>query len=189
MKLTKQYQELARLAQAYLTSGSGVHRTALEAAVQKALSKEKPDVSIPKHHIPEGFTVIRFDGGTPCNIPKKGYGIGYGSYQIDDGPIIKVNHGIPCSNNVAEILTLHRALTSLFYLSDQKVEDRRVFIIGDSQIALDRVKSLPRSLKKKYHPTTDYERASLEMNIICQCFKLILTQWQPRAKSVAVFGH
>jgi ribonuclease HI len=76
---------------------------------------------------------IRFDGGTSCNKPRKGYGNGYGSYQINDGEIERLRFGVPMSNNVAEISTLTSAVNAL--KTDRK--RTRLHIYGDSRIALD----------------------------------------------------
>lgn len=56
---------------------------------------------------------IEFDGGTPCNIPRLGYGIGYGSYRIDGEPIVRLDHRAPMSANAAELLTLVRAVQAV----------------------------------------------------------------------------
>src|SRR5690349_8326102 len=48
--------------------------------------------------------LVRFDGGNHCNNPSN-YGIGYGSVQIDGGPIVRLDHKLPMSNNAAEVAT------------------------------------------------------------------------------------
>lgn len=85
---------------------------------------------------------IHFDGGTPCNIPSIGLGIGYGSYryngldgQMSRGAPIRVSHDIPCCNKVAEILTLCVALEKLAEMGSP--ETTHVHVQRDSMVALD----------------------------------------------------
>jgi len=55
--------------------------------------------------------VVEFDGGTSSNKPP--FGVGYGSYQIDDNEIIRCSYGPNQSSNSAEIMTIVYALDDL----------------------------------------------------------------------------
>lgn len=131
---------------------------------------------------------IRFDGGTPCNVPSKGYGIGYGSYQINDEPIVRVDHGRPMSANTAEVLTLVQALSEI------GGETTAIVVMGDSQVALKwlDVAAGHRRATKLANVSPEFREA---VQALCAMFSALTSrlavraQWTPRAESVALFGH
>lgn len=131
--------------------------------------------------------VIEFDGGTPCNIPRLGYGEGYGSYQIDSGgtraPIVRRNFGIPMSANVAEISTLIAAIKTVLKSFDPKIT--ALDIRGDSKVALGRCTNR----MKPTSPPSDFKMAADELFGLCAQFIEVKTNWRGRAASVRLFGH
>lgn len=124
---------------------------------------------------------IEFDGGTPRNIPRLGYGNGYGSYQLNGGQIVRVEFGAPMSSNVAEIRTLIVAIKSI----GLPVESTKLLIHGDSQIALNRC--LNRLKPKKRNG--DFGLACEELFSTCQRYACVRIHWRGRAASVRLFGH
>lgn len=137
---------------------------------------------------PKRTVQVHFDGGTPCNIPRLGYGIGYGSYRLDEGPVVRVNHGRPMSANAAEIFTLVSAIQQVVATHGRGV---RVLVVGDSQIAL----KWARGKTPKGKPCKQAKGGSEEFRNAIQSLRDVLkgfeveTQWRPRANSVRVFGH
>jgi hypothetical protein len=159
--------------------------------------------------------VIEFDGGTSCNIPSKGYGIGYGSYHVfcGDNKIIEVSRqefGSGHSCNSAEITTLSTALSSLVsyireredrlfklqkerYIPDGLTVYPSILICGDSTIALKwaRCVSDP-SRNNKNQKFIDSIRSLRNMIESAQDSLFIgeiATYWRHRSKSVEMFGH
>lgn len=139
---------------------------------------------------------LEFDGGTPCNIPSKGYGIGYGSYRFDDRPPVRVDHGIPCSNNAAEILTLCVALETLAtpLPGHPSPGSTLVAVYGDSQIALKWLSIATGGVPKRKKPKGPkgselFIQAIERLQKAVAPFAEVTCHWQPRAKSVATFGH
>lgn len=132
---------------------------------------------------------VEFDGGTPCNIPRLGYGIGYGSYKINGQPIVRVTHGIPMSANVAEIMTLVSALKDVQVQFGNRV---KVKIFGDSQIALNWAAGhTPSGKKKKFSKKVNqpFRDAVDALRLMTTQFSIVTTNWRGRAKSVELFGH
>lgn len=138
--------------------------------------------------IPHPTVTITFDGGTPCNVPRLGYGIGYGSYRIDKRPIVRLDHGKPMSANSAEIHTL---IAAVWDVSATIGKERHLIIRGDSQIALkwangvDRFGS-PARLTKGSSP--EFKAAVTLLREALTGFS-VETVWHPRKMSVALFGH
>ncbi len=139
---------------------------------------------------PQKTIRIEFDGGTPCNIPRLGFGLGYGSYQINDDPIVRIQFNSPMSCNQAEAETLAVALAK----AREKYGSCRVQIGGDSQLVLKWVNRLRNQKKpleqKNKNPWRPEFLAS--MRILHEAVKLhsyVSTQWRGRNKSVAIFGH
>lgn len=134
---------------------------------------------------------IEFDGGTPCNDPKKGFGIGYGSYTINGGRPVRVSHGIPCSNNAAEVLTLVSAIHDVRKTYEPR--DIRLLIVGDSQITLNWVRRATGELKskkgKKASGSPLFKESIRRLSDSLSAFGKIEAKWQPREKSVKTFGH
>lgn len=158
--------------------------------MQKALYPKSKVENVPQVEAVAGTVVIRFDGGTPCNQPKKGYGIGYGSYQINQHPIVRLSHNRPCSANVAEILTLIAAINDwvdTFWSKSASLT--KLLILGDSKIALSRCHHLPKGIRNGQPPTNDFETVCALLHTTCAQFAHVETRWTPRAQSVRVFGH
>lgn len=136
---------------------------------------------------PEGATTVIFDGGTSCNNPKKGFGSGYGSYQILGGPVVRrIQFGVGHSCNSAEIRTLHAALVDLASKVNPGV--LHIHIKGDSKIAL---KWANPKLKMEPSATSwrEFHEAIRLLRLELPKFGKITTQWHPRAESVKLFGH
>lgn len=140
--------------------------------------------------IPVGIrqeVVIEFDGGTPCNIPRLGYGEGYGSYQIRSGntraPIVRRQFGRPMSANVAEISTLIAAIRTV--MKTYTPENTALDIYGDSKIALGRCW---RPMKATA-PDGDFKTVANELFGLCGQFAAVKTNWRGRISSVRLFGH
>lgn len=138
--------------------------------------------------------LIHFDGGTPCNNPAKGYGVGYGSFSLNGGRPVRVNHGIRCSNNVAEILTLCRAVESILSSSDPS-DLPPLRVTGDSQIALKWAQvacgswpDMRKAAKQERHGSPDFQSAIARLRACLSSFS-VTTQWLPRAHAVRAFGH
>lgn len=136
--------------------------------------------------LPVQAMTLYFDGGTPCNIPSRGYGIGYGSYQYEGREVVRVNHGRPMSNNAAELWTLVAALR------DPNVPQAPLHIVGDSQIALKWASVAAGTHKGKGKLN---KNASEEMRDSIAALRELLrdrsvvTEWRARIASVRRFGH
>jgi ribonuclease HI len=77
--------------------------------------------------------VIHFDGGTSNNVPSRGgYGIGYGSYLLDDGEVVSLNFRRPMSNNEGEVRTLIAAVEAAKLTREP--EKTRLCLYGDSRL-------------------------------------------------------
>jgi len=159
----------------------------------KNLENQKLGINLKKpefraQQIPHTASVIVvFDGGTSCNNPKRGFGKGYGSYQISDGPITRVDFGMGHSCNSAEIRTMHSALKDVAS-SFEDCRNMHVHIMGDSQIALKWAKCCTKmqpseSCWKEFHTAVKMLREEVVK------FGKITTQWHPREESVKLFGH
>ncbi len=128
---------------------------------------------------------IEFDGGTPCNIPRLGYGDGYGSYKIDDQPVYRLNFRIPMSCNVAEMTTILRAVQAV--AQNHNPHTTKLDIYGDSQTALKRcLVPIP---KKRRQNGTEFSGTANMLFTICAQFAQVTTHWRGRAASVRLFGH
>jgi ribonuclease HI len=132
---------------------------------------------------------VQFDGGTSCNIPRLGFGNGYGSYQINDEPIHRCNFNRPMSANAAEMFTLVYAVQALLDRHiDPELTD--LIIIGDSQIVLNRVaKAFDNSPVNSKGGSPEFYEATSRLQDIITKFRSVKVEWQARLKSVAVFGH
>lgn len=130
---------------------------------------------------------IEFDGGTPCNIPRLGYGEGYGSFKLGShGKIFRLKFGRPMSANAAEVWTLVEALR---HVSKCWLPQRTdISISGDSKIALARCYR-PLSKKKKKRDSNEFEDACAALTALCAQFHSVTTKWRGRAASVKLFGH
>lgn len=126
--------------------------------------------------------VIEFDGGTTNNNPKKGYGAGYGSYQIDGGEIRRVTFGNGHSCNSAEILTLVHALRDLAQTSITGT----VLCRGDSKIALKWISHKGAPSDKG---SENFIQAIASLRAEVKLFPKVDGEWRRRNHSVALFGH
>ena len=133
----------------------------------------------------ERATRVEFDGGSTCNIPRLGYGKGYGSYKVGDGPVRRVRFEGAMSANCAEVLTLVAAITDA-----RKTGAKKLLLIGDSQIALKwaDVATGKRKATKIGKTSEGFQRAITSLYQVA-CGIRIETRWQPREMSVATFGH
>lgn len=135
---------------------------------------------------------IEFDGGTPCNIPRLGYGDGYGSYKIDDQPIYRVNFRIPMSANCAELRTLSRAVRAVADTIGKS--GIALDIHGDSQIALKWARMAtesgrPVKQKRLEKLEGDFSSAVQELRTEIEGFAKVTATWRGRQASVNLFGH
>lgn len=133
---------------------------------------------------------IEFDGGTPCNIPRLGYGDGYGSYKIDSEPIYRLNFRIPMSANCAEIRTLARAVESVAQTHGK--DGIALEIYGDSQIALKWARNKTENGKRakmSKNASDDFAFAISTLHAALDGFAKVSATWRGRAVSVRLFGH
>lgn len=130
---------------------------------------------------------IHFDGGTPCNIPSRGYGIGYGSYNFNGAEPIRVDHGIPCSNNAAETLTLCRALEDA--LTKFCPKTTKIHILGDSKIVICRIIRIRTGKEKIHSGSGEYQAAVDRLRSALKEWAFVTAEWLPRSYAVAAFGH
>lgn len=145
-------------------------------------------------NIPEHDFIIEFDGGTSCNIPRKGFGIGYGSYKINDFEIVMVKFEEGYSSNAAEIETMYRALLDLSNKIKEDVVTHiypRIVVCGDSCIALKWIncKSFPKEGSDKFINSIKNLKKLISDCQDCMLFGEITPFWRGRAKSVELFGH
>ena len=129
--------------------------------------------------------IIEFDGGTSCNVPSRGFGKGYGSFQINNGPIRRVEFGMGHSCNSAEIRTLVSALEAVRESCDS-CHNASVLARGDSRIALKWASC--KSEPKEKHSENFREAIKLLREQIVH-FGQIRTEWRNRSHSVRIFGH
>lgn len=168
-------------------------RKQLEAEVEAEAAREREmqEQAFLELQPGEQATIVRieFDGGTPCNVPRLGYGIGYGSYQIDGDPIVRCDHGRPMSCNVAEIATLIVAMKSVLE-SRGDVSGIILEVHGDSKNALGRL-SKPISKKMLREPAgrEAFISACQQLHALALQFAQVKPMWRGRARSVEVFGH
>lgn len=149
---------------------------------------------IPAALIREKIT-IAFDGGTPCNVPAKGYGDGYGSYRVifpgNRTVQERVNFMRPMSANAAEIFTLVKGIERVLG-EGYKREEVKLHITGDSQIALkwasgQQRRGKPQKIAKS--ASEEFRNAIESLRWILAGFSETTTEWKPRKFSVAMFGH
>lgn len=134
---------------------------------------------------------IWFDGGTPCNIPSLGYGIGYGSYKINDFPVAKCNFGAPMSANCAEITTLVYAIRNVLTLEPDRSKVS-LNIWGGSTIAVNWANGINptgRPCKVSKNSSEDFRNAVQTLRDILRGFGAVKASWHPRKESVKAFGH
>lgn len=143
---------------------------------------------------PNQTVILHFDGGTPCNNPAN-FGIGYGSYSYNGGKPERVSHGIPCSNNAAEILTLCVALEKLCDVV--KPEETHVHVWADSQIAIKWTLVAAGNPSGGYKKVAKISKGSSPMfqsSIVrltkaVERYSSVTAEWKPRIHAVRAFGH
>lgn len=135
---------------------------------------------------------IEFDGGTPCNIPARGYGDGYGSYRINMRPIVRKQFHRPMSANAAELFTLHAALEEAASLCNPKATE--LLIRGDSKIALKWAKCgfhngkrNEAKIDRKVSP--EFIESIQLVAVAIKPFGNVTCEWRDRSHSVRIFGH
>ena len=128
---------------------------------------------------------IEFDGGNSCNIPRLGYGNGYGSYKVNNNENIKIEFGIPMSNNVAEIMTL---VTALDYVLEN-FGPSNIFVRGDSKIALNWINKAKNKFIKYPEDNPNYSAAAKKLVEVVNKHKVVREEWRGRKVSVELFGH
>lgn len=131
---------------------------------------------------------ITFDGGTPCNIPRLGYGNGYGSYQIDGGRVITCDFNRPMSANAAEIWTAVFAVNDVTR-HQSNLAEACLHFQGDSRIALKYCLNFRRSVKFKSSSSGEFRDAILALHSLLPAFRDVKASWWPRENSVRIFGH
>lgn len=138
--------------------------------------------------------VIEFDGGSSCNIPRLGFGVGYGSWRVmraGDGVIVgersRETFGEGYSANAAEVANI---LSALRWLVGREREIGRVSLIirGDSQIALGRCRRRI-GAGGKISVSALYRSLCVDLAEVCLKVGFIKTEWRGRSHSVALFGH
>jgi len=137
--------------------------------------------------------VIEFDGGTSCNIPRKGFGIGYGSFKINDLEIQRLQFDKGYSANAAELETMYKALVALndYIMSDVITHVApHILVCGDSCIALKwlNCKRIPEG-SEMFVTIINKMRKFIKQRQDCLAFGEITPFWRGRQKSVELFGH
>lgn len=146
---------------------------------------------------PTQRTTIVFDGGSKGSGFQPGLGNGYGSYQIANDPIVRVDHEAVMTANCAEVLTLCCALEELAKRIDPATV--AVHVEGDSQIALSALK-LARGVQRKTRTgkvkksqtpkgSDGYRAACERLADAAAPFSQFTAKWKGRENSVAIFGH
>lgn len=132
--------------------------------------------------------IIEFDGGSTCNVPKLGYGDGYGSYQIDQREIVRLQFGKGFSANAAEILTLAASPSRAAAISDPS--KLNVLVRGDSKIALKWSKANPARCQIPGPATSKgFRDAIIRLHKTTIRFHSLHAEWRGREESVRIFGH
>lgn len=129
--------------------------------------------------------IIEFDGGTSCNVPRLGYGDGYGSYRIDREKPIRLRFYEAMSANVAEVRTLVAAIQEA-----KRTKPESILIIGDSRCALGWAEAASKNWDRNPSKASS-DQFSKAIRLLYKELNgiKITTKWWPRKKSVAVFGH
>ena len=129
--------------------------------------------------------VIECDAGTSCNNPAKGYGVGYGSFLIDNTILVKrMSFGKGHSVNSAEIRIATAALKALAETGDPS--KMSVLVRSDSKIAL---KWVTHTGKPSEKTSAGFREAIDLIRIETAKFAKVKAEWRGRAHSVKLFGH
>jgi ribonuclease HI len=161
----------------------------------RALRKQKRETTAPELVPAPSLDVsltgspIHFDGGTTNNVPSRdGFGIGYGSFLLN-GEVVRLDFGRPMSANEAEIRTLIAAAEAVKLVSDPARTSLRV--VGDSRIALEWARKAGQRASYRPKPgwSPGFTLAVADLYLSLKPFAEVETEWQPRARSVEIFGH
>jgi ribonuclease HI len=171
----------------FLLSGC-THCKYMEFVGLRKTKKVEPSQRLPDRSL--AVCTIYFDGGTPNNVPKwGGFGNGYGSYQLTGGEAVKLNFGKPTSNNEAEVRTLIAAAEAAKEICDPA--RTRLRVVGDSQIALKWAEKAWENAdyRPKHGWSPGFAAAVADLYVCLQPFAEVSIEWQPRERSVEMFGH
>ena len=93
------------------------------------------------------------------------------------------------SNNEAEVRTLIAAAEAAKLISDPAGTCLRV--VGDSQVALSKARKAGQQAHYKPSPgcTPGYATAVADLYVALKPFAAVVTEWQPRKRSLEIFGH
>jgi ribonuclease HI len=158
-----------------------------------ALRKQKRETTalelVPAPSLDAPLCAIYFDDGTSNNNPGKGgFGIGYGSYLLND-EVVRVNFARPMSCNEAEIRTLIAAAEAAKLIRDPA--RTKLCVYGDSRIALKWAQKA--ATQVFYRPslgwTPGFSAAVADLYLSLKPFAEVIIHWHPREISVQIFGH
>jgi len=168
---------------------SGVSNISELTRIEHPVNPKPPKIGLIK------FRIV-FDGGTPCNVPSQGYGIGYGSYKVNNLPVVRCDHRLPMSANCAEIMTLVEAIRSVASETQHSPAIPRdkihLDIWGDSQIAVNWANGVSPSgkpCKLSKGSSKEFGNAVQTLRDILKGFGYVQAQWHSRTNSVRTFGH
>jgi len=130
--------------------------------------------------------IITTDGGNGNNVPP--YGLGYGSakYSGSFNAFESFYFGRPMSNNAAEIWTMVRATQKVVANTSGKL---KIHFISDSQIALKYAKDAPFGRAKWSNGSSEEMVNAIKELRVLLAGHTVTTEWVPREKIFAIFGH
>lgn len=129
------------------------------------------------------------DGGTSCNIPALGYGIGYGSYKVDDLPVIRVDHKRPMSANAAEIWTVVAATEALVDDFSIVLPQTVLHVTCDSRIVVKWCSPVHYQSDHSGGGSDEFRDAVAALKHSLRKFHSASADWWARENSVRIFGH
>jgi hypothetical protein len=103
--------------------------------------------------------------------------------------VVKVDFGRAMSANEAEVRTLIAAAEAAKLISDPGRTGLRV--VGDSKIALSWAQNAGQGAFYRPKPgwSPGFTAAVADLYVSLKPFAAVVTEWQPRARSVEMFGH
>lgn len=106
-----------------------------------------------------------------------------------NGELVRVNFAKAMSNNEAEVRTLIAAAEAVKLIRDPA--RTRLCLVGDSQIALKWARKAGQ--QAFYRPmlgwSPGFTLSLADLYASLKPFAAVVTEWQPRARSVEIFGH
>lgn len=139
--------------------------------------------------LPSDRVELWFDGGTPCNVPRLGYGEGYGSFKVGLHDIVSQKYGQAMSANCAEIRTVTEGI--YYFALKYGKTSHHLHIVGDSQIALKWVSKAfgksPMKVSGKSSPL--FIEAIEKLYVALDGFSQVTVEWKSRIHMVQLFGH